>query len=294
MTESMTATAPARDRRPPRSWRAGRTARAAIHYLVLTALAAAFAIPFLILLSSALKPVTQDVFSFPPDLIPRPPSLDAFRRAWTSIDFPLYLRNSFILVLGTVPLSVLISALTAYPLAVMRFPGRNLVFVALLAAMFLPSEVMLIPLYLIVNDLGMANTFQGVIAPNLLTVFGILLLRQAFAAAPRELSDAARIDGCGEWRIFWNVLLPVVRPTLAIVAIFGFINVWNDFLWPLVVLSDGNKYPVSLGVAYLKGISGTDVRLLSAGAVISVIPIILFFLIMQRQVMEGAKGAVKG
>ncbi|OJV28600.1 MAG: sugar ABC transporter permease [Actinobacteria bacterium 69-20] len=261
---------------------------------MLIALAAIFIAPFLILLSASLKPATQDVFSFPPDLIPRPPTIAAYVRAWTQIDFPLYLRNSFILVFATVPLTVIVCSLTAYPLALMRFPGRRLVFFALLASMFLPNEVMLIPLYLIVNSLGMINTFQGVILPDVLTVVGILMLIQAFTTVPRELSEAARIDGCGEWRIFWSVLLPVVRPTLAVVAIFGFINVWNDFLWPLVVLNDGSKYPVALGVAYLKGISGVDVRLLSAGAIIAIAPIVIFFVIMQRQVMEGAKGAVKG
>ncbi|MBN9610816.1 MAG: carbohydrate ABC transporter permease [Actinobacteria bacterium] len=292
----MTQTLPAEQHSaaPVDATRAWRLTKRGLHYLMLIALAAIFIAPFLILLSASLKPATQDVFSFPPDLIPRPPTIAAYVRAWTQIDFPLYLRNSFILVFATVPLTVIVCSLTAYPLALMRFPGRRLVFFALLASMFLPNEVMLIPLYLIVNSLGMINTFQGVILPDVLTVVGILMLIQAFTTVPRELSEAARIDGCGEWRIFWSVLLPVVRPTLAVVAIFGFINVWNDFLWPLVVLNDGSKYPVALGVAYLKGISGVDVRLLSAGAIIAIAPIVIFFVIMQRQVMEGAKGAVKG
>ena len=292
----MTQTLPAERRTtaPVYATRTWRLTKRGLHYLMLIALAAIFIVPFLILLSASLKPATQDVFSFPPDLIPRPPTIAAYVRAWTQIDFPLYLRNSFLLVFATVPLTVIVCSLTAYPLALMRFPGRRLVFFALLASMFLPNEVMLIPLYLIVNSLGMINTFQGVILPDVLTVVGILMLVQAFTTVPRELSEAARIDGCGEWRIFWSVLLPVVRPTLAVVAIFGFINVWNDFLWPLVVLNDGNKYPVALGVAYLKGISGVDVRLLSAGAIIAIAPIVIFFVIMQRQVMEGAKGAVKG
>lgn len=292
----MTQTLPAEQHSaaPVDATRAWRLTKRGLHYLMLIALAAIFIAPFFILLSASLKPATQDVFSFPPDLIPRPPTIAAYVRAWTQIDFPLYLRNSFILVFATVPLTVIVCSLTAYPLALMRFPGRRLVFFALLASMFLPNEVMLIPLYLIVNSLGMINTFQGVILPDVLTVVGILMLIQAFTTVPRELSEAARIDGCGEWRIFWSVLLPVVRPTLAVVAIFGFINVWNDFLWPLVVLNDGSKYPVALGVAYLKGISGVDVRLLSAGAIIAIAPIVIFFVIMQRQVMEGAKGAVKG
>lgn len=279
----------ARGRRPNR-----RVVRKILTYLMLSAIAMIFLLPFLYLLSAALKPATQEVFSNPPDLIPRPPVLDSFKVAWTAVPFPRYLLNSFLYVAIGLPLYVVVTALTAYPLAVMRFRGRQTVFFMLLSAMFLPSELLLIPLYLVVNQLGMANTYQGVILPRLVSAFAIFMLRQAFAGVPRELADAARIDGCGEWRIFWNVMLPVVRPTLAIVAIFGFINIWNEFVWPLVVLSNDAKYPVALGVAYLSGVSGADVRTLSAGTVISLVPIVIFFLILQRQVMEGAKGAVKG
>lgn len=272
----------------------GRIVRRIGMYLLLAAIGAVFIVPFLVLLSTALKPGFQDVFSNPPDLIPRPPIFDAFVRAWTTIEFPRYLLNSFLLIVLIVPANVVISALTAYPLARMSFRGRTLIFFGLIAAMFLPMEVMLIPQYLIVNQLGLANSYGGVVLPNLLTVFAIFLLRQAFTAVPKELADAARIDGCNEWQVFWHVMLPVTRPTLAIVAIFGFINVWNEFLWPLVVLSDENLYPVALGVAYLKGIGGVDLRLMGAGTVISVLPIIVFFIILQRQIMESAQGAVKG
>lgn len=283
-------TAPALKRAMP----VGKVVRRIAMYLLLAAIGAVFIVPFLVLLSTALKPGFQDVFSNPPDLIPRPPIFDAFVRAWTTIEFPRYLLNSFLLIVLIVPANVVISALTAYPLARMNFRGRTLIFFGLIAAMFLPMEVMLIPQYLIVNQLGLVNSYGGVVLPNLLTVFAIFLLRQAFTAVPKELADAARIDGCNEWQVFWHVMLPVTRPTLAIVAIFGFINVWNDFLWPLVVLSDEHLYPVALGVAYLKGIGGVDLRLMGAGTVISVLPIIVFFIILQRQIMESAQGAVKG
>ncbi|TMR99813.1 carbohydrate ABC transporter permease [Nonomuraea basaltis] len=263
-------------------------------YILLSAIALAFIGPFLILLSAGLKPPGQAVFSFPPDIIPRPPVLTWVAEAWTAIPFPRYLLNSVIYVGVMVPLYVLVSALCAYPLAHLDFRGKNLVFFAVLSTMFLPGEVMLIPRFLVVSQLGMADSFAGVILPGLLSAFGIFLLRQTFAGVPREVVDAARTDGCHELRIFWHVMLPAARPTLAILAIFGFISVWNSFIWPLVVLKDSSKYPIALGIAYLAGITGTDVRTLAAGTIISIIPVVVVFMLMQRHVLEGMRGAVKG
>ncbi|GAA0934245.1 carbohydrate ABC transporter permease [Nonomuraea longicatena] len=270
-----------------------RTRRAGM-YILLTAIALVFVGPFLILLSSGLKPAGQAVFSFPPDIIPRPPVLDWVKEAWTAIPFPRYLLNSILYVAAIVPAYVLVSALCAYPLARMRFRGRNLIFLAILSTMFLPGEVTLIPRFLVVSQLGMADTYAGVILPALLSAFGIFLLRQTFAGIPREIVDAARTDGCNELRVFWHVMLPSARPTLAVLAIFGFISVWNSFIWPLVVLKDSAKYPIALGIAYLAGITGTDVRTLAAGTIISIVPVVVIFMIMQRHVLEGMRGAVKG
>lgn len=273
---------------------AARTRARAGRYVLLVAVAAVFVWPFLFLLATALKPAVQDVFSFPPTLVPHPPVGTWFRNAWTEIPFPRYLLNSLLYVLGGVPLFVLVSAMTAYPLGTMVFRGRTFLFFVFLSTMFVPAELMLIPRFLVVNQIGLTNSYAGVVLPGVLSAFGVFLLRQAFAAVPRELAEAARLDGCGEWRLFWNVMLPVARPSLAIAAIFGFIFVWNDFIWPLVVLNSDSKFPIALGVAYLSGISGTDARTLSAGTVISLVPIVVFFVILQRHVLEGAKGAVKG
>ncbi|WP_433436412.1 carbohydrate ABC transporter permease [Nonomuraea sp. CA-141351] len=262
-------------------------------YVLLTAIALVFVGPFLVLLSAALKPAGQPVFSFPPDIIPRPPVLTWAKEAWTAIPFPRYLFNSVLLVVVMVPLYILVSALCAYPLAQMAFRGRSLIFFAILATMFMPGEVMLLPRFLVVSQIGMADSYLGVILPGLLSAFGIFLLRQTFAGVPREVVDAARTDGCHELRIFWHVMLPAARPTLAILAVFGFISVWNSFIWPMVVLKDSSLYPVSLGIAYLAGITGTDVRSLAAGTIISILPVVVFFMIMQRHVLEGMRGAVK-
>ncbi|MET8249377.1 carbohydrate ABC transporter permease [Streptomyces sp. NPDC005202] len=263
-------------------------------YTLLSLVSLLFIGPFLILVSSALKSPDQPVYSFPPQILPLPPVLHWFAEAWTKIPFPRYLLNSLILELLTVPAYLAVSALAAYPLARMRFRGRQFMFFLILSTMFLPGEVMLVPRFLVISQLGMVDSFAGVVLPGLLSAFGVFLLRQAFEQVPRELSDAARIDGCNEFQIFWRVVLPQVRPTLATLAIFGFLNVWNNFIWPLVVLKSDDKYPISLGLAYLQGIFGDDVRSLAAGTVMAILPIVVFFIAMQKHFIDGMKGAVKG
>lgn len=296
MTQNLSSP-PTRERpmRLPRRRMSGRRAAGLIgNYGVLTAIAAVFVVPFLILLTTSLTPVGETLFSIPPQLLRWPISWDAYVVAFETVPMLKYLGNSFFYVITIVPLSAAVCVLAGYAFGALRFRGRNFYFMLILGTMFLPAEVMLIPRFIVVSELGLANEYLGVILPSLLTAFGTLIMRQAFAGIPNELRDAARIDGANEWRIFFNVMVPVVRPSLAIVVIFGFINVWNSFLWPLVVLNDEAKYPVALGVAYLAGIGSTDERSLAAGSVVSIIPIVIFFLIMQRHIMDGMKGAVKG
>lgn len=285
-------TPPTRRPRPARRTRS--RPRTLGRYLVLCLLAVVFVGPFLILVTTALKPAEQPVYAFPPDLLPIPPVTDFLVEAWTSVPFARYLANSVLYVAITVPAYLAVSALTAYPLARYRFPGRQAVFVAILSTMFLAPEVMLIPRFLVVSELGLDGDYAAVILPGLLSAAGVFLLRQAFAGIPRELPDSARVDGAGEWRIFWHVMLPSVRPTLAVLAIFGFVNVWNNFLWPLVVLNDPDTFPVTLGLAYLAGTFGTDTRAAAAGAVLAMVPVVAFFLAMQRHIIEGMSGALKG
>jgi putative chitobiose transport system permease protein len=147
---------------------------------------------------------------------------------------------------------------------------------------------------MVVSELGLNDSYVGVMLPAILSAVGIFLLRQTFAAVPRDLIDAAEMDGCGHLRILWHVMIPVARPTFAVLSILGFISVWNSFIWPLVVLNDTEKYPIVLGLAFLTGIAGSDVRGLAAGTVISIIPIVIFFLLLQRHILDGMSGAVKG
>jgi len=263
-------------------------------YALMAFVAFLFIVPFLILLSTALKPATQSISDFPPDLIPKPPVLDYFADAWTVIPFPLYLLNSILYVLLTVPAYLVVSALTAYPLARFRFRGRGLVFGLFLSTMFLPGELMLIPRFITTNQMGLTDSYAGLALPSILGALGILLLRQAFLQIPTELFEAARIDGAGEWRIFSRIALPLVTPTIVVLGILGFISVWNSFIWPMVVLTDQSKYPLALGIAYLTGVSGNSLRPLAAGTVLSLIPVIVVFVLLQRRILGNVAGAVKG
>jgi putative chitobiose transport system permease protein len=288
-SERSVATATAR---PPRSAR--RRGRTLLRYAVLVAIACAFIGPFLLLLATALKPSSQPVFSFPPDLIPRPPVLHWFVEAWTTIPYGTFVLNSTFYVAVMVPAYLVVSALTAYPLARIAFRGRGLFFLLFLSTMFLPGELMLIPRFLVMRELGLLDSYAAVILPGILSSLGIFLLRQTFATIPDEIVEAARVDGASELRIFWSIACPIARPTLAVLAILGFISVWNSFLWPLVALDDQSKFPIALGIAYLSGVSGTDVRGLAAGTVLSLIPVLVVFVVLQRHILSSMAGAVKG
>jgi putative chitobiose transport system permease protein len=255
-------------------------------YVVLIAVAFIFIGPFLWLLSTAFKSNSQDVFGFPPSFIPKPAVLDHFIEAWTAIPFPKYLLNSFLLLIIMIPAHIFLTALTAYPLARMNFPGRNLIFYAIIATMFLPEEGKLVPLYIIVEKLGMVDSWWGLIVPGLVGGFSIFLMRQAYLSIPKEIEEAAIIDGCGPFRVWWSIILPLTKPTLAALSVFSFIS--------LIILKDENLYPIALGLAYLSGTFGTDVKTMAAGVIISLIPVIIFYIVMQRHFVSGLQGSIKG
>lgn len=271
-----------------------RLLRKTMMYALLIVVACIFIGPFLWLLATALKPNTQDVFTFPPSFIPKPPVLQHIVEAWTSIPFPKYMLNSFLLLFLMVPPHLFLTSLAAYPLARMEFPGRQFVFYAIIGTMFLPEEGKLVPLFIIVQKMGMVDSWWGLILPGLVGGFAVFLMRQAYLSIPKEMEEAAIIDGCGMFRIWWNIMLPLTKPTIAALSVFSFISVWNSFMWPLIILKNENLYPLALGLAYLAGTLGTDVKTMSAGTVISLLPVILFYLFLQRYFVAGLQGAVKG
>jgi putative chitobiose transport system permease protein len=190
---------------------------------------------------------------------------------------------------------VLVAALAAYPLARMRFPGRDAIFYLLLATLIVPAQLTYIPSFVLaVNVFQYYDTLAALIFPNIVSAFNIFLLRQAFRGIPSDLVDAARVDGAGEWRIWWQIMIPLVRPSLAAVAIFTFVTSWNDFLWPSLMLHTRDGLTLPVGLAALQGFFASDARAIAAGVTITVIPILIFFIFVQRYFVRGLAGAVKG
>lgn len=264
-------------------------------YLLLTLIAGVMLLPLLWLVSTAFKSAGEDIFRFPPQFIPAQPTLSNFVKVWQANPFGQYLLNSTLVAGLTVGLNLLFCALAAYPLARLEFQGKQLVFTLIVATILIPFQIVMIPLYILAVKLGLRNSYLGLIFPALASAFGIFLLRQAFQGVPKELEEAARMDGCTELGIWWHVMLPSIRPALVTLAIFVFIGAWSDFLWPLLILDRPELYTLPLGVAKLAGAFSLDWRLIAAGSVISVAPILLFFGFMQRYIVPTEAGSgVKG
>ncbi|HEY9644550.1 MAG TPA: carbohydrate ABC transporter permease [Coleofasciculaceae cyanobacterium] len=264
-------------------------------YLLLGAIALVMLLPLLWLISTAFKSPTEDIFQFPPVLIPAQPTLQNFVKVWQTNPFGQYLFNSVLVAILTVGLNLLFCSLAAYPLARLAFRGREMIFSLIVSTILIPFQIVMIPLYILTVQLGLRNSYLGLIFPAIASAFGIFLLRQAFQGVPKELEEAARMDGCSEVGIWWFVMLPSVRPALVTLAIFVFIGSWSDFLWPLIILDQPEYYTLPLGVAKLAGAFSLDWRLIAAGSVISIAPILLFFLVMQRYIVPTEAGSgVKG
>lgn len=264
-------------------------------YGLLGAIALVMLFPLLWLISTALKSPVENIFQFPPQLLPSEPTLDNFVQVWQTNPFGQYLFNSTLVAVLTVGLNLLFCALAAYPLARLEFRGRELIFAAIVSTIMIPFQIVMIPLYILTVQLGIRNTYIGLIFPAIASAFGIFLLRQAFQGVPKEMEEAARIDGCSELGLWWYVMIPAIRPALVTLAIFVFIGSWSDFLWPLIVLDRPELYTLPLGVATLAGTFSLDWRLIAAGSVISIAPVLLLFLFLQRYIVPTESGSgVKG
>ena len=259
-----------------------------IIYLLLIGLGIIYILPFVWLVTTAVKPKPQ-VFLFPPKWIPDPIKWENFAETTRVIPFFLYLRNTLIISFSTVVGALISCPLVAYSFARLRWPGRDFLFIITLSTMMIPFPVIMIPLYLTFTRLGWVNTWLPLIVP---TYFGfafyIFLLRQFFRTIPIELSDAARIDGCSEIRIYINIMLPLVKPALAVVAIFRILLSWNDFIGPLIYLSSEDKYTLALGLQQFQDTyHQSDWDLLMAAATLMTLPVIILFFFTQRYFIEG-------
>jgi len=264
-------------------------------YAVLTLLALITVFPFLWMLLTSLKGPLDPIASVPPQLIPAHPTLANYEKVLASLPILKFFFNSITVAVVVCVLNVLVSAMAAYPLAKMRFFGRDAIFYLLLATLIVPAQLTYIPSFVLaVNTFHYYDTLPAVILPSLASAFNIFLMRQAFRGVPNDLIDAARVDGAGEWRVWWQILLPIVRPSMAAVAIFTFVTSWNDFLWPSLMLHTRSGMTLPVGLAALQGFFSSDFRAIAAGVTMTVIPILLFFLVVQRWFVRGLAGAVKG
>ncbi|MFM6282635.1 MAG: carbohydrate ABC transporter permease, partial [Dolichospermum sp.] len=247
-------------------------------YATLIAIALVMLFPMLWLISTSLKSPTENIWQSPPQLLPTQPTLENFSKVWQSLPFATYLYNSILVSVLTVGLNLLFCSLAAYPLARLSFVGRNGIFMTIVATIMIPFQIVMIPLYILTVQLGLRNSYLGVIFPSLASAFGIFLLRQSLITVPKEIEEAARLDGTSELGLWWYIMLPAIRPALITLAIFVFIGAWSDFLWPLIVIQDESLYTLPLGVAKLAGTFSLDWRLVAAGSVISITPVLLLFL----------------
>ncbi|PZO21242.1 MAG: sugar ABC transporter permease [Leptolyngbya foveolarum] len=269
--------------------------KSTLMYLLLGGIAIAMLLPLLWMVSTAFKSPSEDIFQFPPQFIPSSPTFENFVAAWESAPFGRYFFNSLVIAIATVVLNLILCSLAAYPLARLNFKGREIVFSLVVATILIPFQIVMIPLYIFAVRLGLLNTYLGAIFPSIASAFGIFLMRQAFQTVPKELEEAARIDGCSELGIWWHIMIPSVRPALVTLALFVFIGSWGDFLWPLLVLDRPEYYTLPLGVNRLAGSFSFNWRLISAGSVISIVPVILVFIAAQRYIVPSETGSgVKG
>ncbi len=267
--------------------------------LILISLLSIF--PFIWLLSTSLKGGGENIFAYPPTIIPKDFTWANYTGVWHRVDLMRYFINSMIVAGGTVLLNLILSALAGYPLARMEFKGKKITFFAILATIMVPFQAIMLPVYLITLKLHLVDSYSdtlgfiGLIMPFAVSAFGIFLMRQAFLTIPKEMEEAAIVDGCNVFQVFCRVLLPMVKPSLAVLAIFTFIGSWGEFLWPSIVLTKEAMYTLPVGVNNLQGMFSSNWRFIAAGSIISTIPIIIFFLAMQKYFISGEnEGAVKG
>ncbi len=243
-------------------------------------------LPFAWMLSTSLKEPAQ-VFSYPPAWVPRPLAWDNYRQALAALPFGRFYLNSLIVTVSVTLLQLLVAALAAFAFARLRFRGREPLFLLYLATLMIPFQVTMIPNFILVRWLGWYNSFQALILPTTFSAFSTFLLRQSFLGLPRDLDEAARLDGASSLRIWWSITLPLSKPTLAALAIFVALNSWNDFLWPLIVTSSEQMRTLPVGLSTFQGQYKVEWHLLMAGSVIAMLPMLLLYTVAQRWFIRG-------
>jgi len=256
--------------------------------------AAALAVAPLVWMVSVSLMAAGESSTYPPPLLPDAPTLDHYRALLERGGIARQFLNSLGLAVAVTIISTTLNTMAGYAFAKLHFRGRERLFSAMLAALVIPGQVAMLPLFLMLKGMGLVNTYAGAMVPGLAGIFGIFLVRQYARTIPNELIEAARMDGAGEFRTFFSIVLPVLKPVLVTLAVFSFLGSWNDFMWPLIVLNDGDLYTLPVALASLSREHVQDTELMMAGAVVTVLPVLLLFLSLQRYYMQGLlMGSVK-
>lgn len=250
-------------------------------YVTLIVLALITLFPFIWMFVTALK-TPSEVFEWPIVLIPRNPQWGNFAEAWSRQPFMRFLQNTVFITIGTTVLTLFTSSTAGFAFAKYEFRGKRILFLIILMMLMLPPQVTLIPTFLMARNLGLVNTYVGLLIPGITSVFGIFMIRQYLQSIPDELIDAARIDGCNDWNIYTMIILPLIVPALAVLTIFTFTSSWNSFLWPLIIATSSDMYTLQVGIAFFSGQTGTEYQLMMAVAVVSMLPVILIYVLFQR------------
>jgi len=263
-------------------------------YTLLTVLAVIVLFPIYITIVNSLLPA-RDIFQQPPKFFPTDPQFGSYREAWNAGHMGNYLKNSIIVTVIITTGQVVTAILAGYAFAILEFPFKRLLFVVFLATLMVPFEVTIVTNVSTISNLGWYDTYAGLAVPFLATGFGAFLMRQAFLTLPRELRDAAALDGYGHWRFLWRVAVPLARPAVAALSVFAFLAAWNQYLWPLLITKDDRLRTVQIGLKQLQSVSIDQVNVTFAGAIIAVIPLVILLLFFQKHLVRGlTAGAVKG
>ena len=285
---------PAEGRVPVDSALTRRRISQVVLYVLLVLGAFVALMPMLWMLSASVMP-TGEASMYPPRLLPSSVTFSHYGDLFTRLNLGRYLFNSALIAFTVTAISLVINSMAGYAFAKLRFRGRDRAFRILSLGLVLPVQVAMLPLFLLMKNLHLINTYWGVIIPGMASIFGIFLIRQYALSIPDDMLDAARIDGASELRIYWSVVVPGILPILATLAIWTFLATWNDFMWPLIVLSDESHYTLPVALANLSGEHVQDTELMMAGSVLTVIPVLAVFLFLQRYYIQGVMaGSVKG
>jgi len=246
----------------------------------------AMLLPFIWMIITSLKTLTEST-QVPPTIIPRQFKFSNYKDVWDLLPFGRFYVNTSLMLIFRILGSVFFSAMAAYAFARIKFPGKDFFFMIVLIQMMIPGQLFIIPQYNIVSKLGLLNTISALVIPGIVSAFGTFLLRQFFIGIPNELEEAAILDGCNRWQIFWRIMMPLTKSGLIALGIFTALFAWKDLMWPLIVNVSIDKMPLSSGLASLQGQYSTNFPQLMAGSMIAIWPMLLLFIIFQRQFIEG-------